>query len=447
MPDPSFTTNPQAQAILAGLGGSSFAALPSVSSAPAPTGFVSGQSGLPPASAPPRPQGPSTTQLVGAGANTIGGAIGGPYGSAIQGLGDIVSGNYASGAKNLAQAYTQYQAASGAASSGALGTVVPVLGAALGAKGVYDAYQQHDVKGGVVSGAETGAAIGSIVPGVGTVIGAAFGAIIGGVAAALGHKTSDFENAWDTFKGQDPTKNADWTKAGITDQAKLFSGLNASNPYAATQALLGAIQTNNKAFGTKQSESTQFVSNIAQLAGAAAQQGLTDPAQIVSKVLLPFIDQNGGKSSEIKGPSDPRFQMLQGVAATILGGGTIYTHTQGKHVDPKSGVSLGASVPQNVQGAAVPQSVQPTMNGLGAAVPASFFRSPQAQQLLTNTLGGAPSTSVAPTSGFAPTPGGGIQRQIPGPAPSPATAVGAVGGLGNGGGKMGIQARRFIKAR
>lgn len=42
-------------------------------------------------------------------------------------------------------------------------------------------------------------------------------------------------------------------------------------------------------------------------------------------------------------------------------------------------------------------------------------------------------------------PGAAPQTQKPGPAPDPATLMGRVGGLGNGGGKMGIQTSRFVK--
>jgi hypothetical protein len=74
--------------------------------------------------------------------------------------------------------------------------VVPGMGAALGAAGLYDALQGGHSKGtagleGAASGAALGGSIGSIVPGVGTLIGAGIGGALGGGLGVFGSKNPE----------------------------------------------------------------------------------------------------------------------------------------------------------------------------------------------------------------------------------------------------------------
>lgn len=116
------------------------------------------------------------TGLLGAGANT---AIG------------LGAGNLAAGASI---------SAGGLAALGLGGIASGGLAAFTGATGIYDIYRglkdKDDARatggglkvGGVLSGAAIGAGIGSVVPGIGTLLGGLFGAGIGGLAGLFGAK-------------------------------------------------------------------------------------------------------------------------------------------------------------------------------------------------------------------------------------------------------------------
>lgn len=65
------------------------------------------------------------------------------------------------------------------------GKAVPLLGAATGA---YDLIKGGSAMHNIMSGASTGASIGSIVPGLGTLVGGGIGAAVGGLRSLFGHK-------------------------------------------------------------------------------------------------------------------------------------------------------------------------------------------------------------------------------------------------------------------
>lgn len=73
-----------------------------------------------------------------------------------------------------------------------LSSAVPVVGALAGGYSTYNNIESGNALGAGISGAETGAAIGSIVPGIGTAIGAIAGGLIGaGGALIKGKHTQD----------------------------------------------------------------------------------------------------------------------------------------------------------------------------------------------------------------------------------------------------------------
>jgi hypothetical protein len=95
------------------------------------------------------------------------------------------------------------------------------------------------------------------------------------------------------------------------------------------------------------------------------------------------------------------------------------------------------------------------------SIPPAFFQNPQAMQALQQALG---NPGMAPQAGpNVPTPsvngtgsmgGNNPWAQVmgrvpgtPGPAPSPATLMGRVGGFGNGGGKMILDGKSLIRAK
>lgn len=143
--------------------------------------------------------------------------------------------------------------------------------------------------------------------------------------------------------------------------------------------------------------------------------------------------------------------------------------TVGKFMKKGGGGSGPAMAPQmNPNPFAQFGTFQPGIGYVGGAqnpfagilqnLPPGLLQSPQAMQVLTQALGGGGTPQAAPAPSPGPTMGTGLPPQTgfsnpfqqlalpqtPGPAPSGATQMGAVGGFGNGGGKMTIPGARFL---
>lgn len=158
---------------------------------------------------------------VGAAAGTLAGAA--PAGTVLitEGAGAIANqiantaaqslGTGAVGAANGAQAAAAGESAlSGTSYAGAakaVGNALAVVGAVYGAYSTYQAAKMGDTKSAIISGASTGAAIGSVVPGIGTVVGAAIGAIVGGIGSLFGSKPKASQVAYAAYKKLPPEAN------------------------------------------------------------------------------------------------------------------------------------------------------------------------------------------------------------------------------------------------
>jgi len=94
------------------------------------------------------------------------------------GAGDVAAGYAASGVPNAV-------AAAGGAGTSALGEVLPGVGAALGTYNTVNAIEQGNQPAAAISGAATGAEIGSFIGPEGTLIGAGLGAIVGEAGALI----------------------------------------------------------------------------------------------------------------------------------------------------------------------------------------------------------------------------------------------------------------------
>lgn len=116
-------------------------------------------------------------------------------------------GGYGNAAVNAAQLAGRTGALGQA--SGAVAQGAGYLAAPLALYGAIKGYQSGDTGGDAVRGAQAGAAIGSIVPGVGTAIGAVLGGALGAISSAFGNGKVDPENQ--SFQGftqayhQDPS--------------------------------------------------------------------------------------------------------------------------------------------------------------------------------------------------------------------------------------------------
>lgn len=145
-------------------------------------------------------------------------AYSGYLGQAGQGLGGVASmysgiqegglKGYTQAAGGALQTANSLGYNTGAGALGMAGKAIPIIGAAIAAKGAYDAAKVGDKKGAVMQGASAGAAIGSVVPVIGTAVGAVIGAVVGLVGASLGNKENPSEIAYGAHKKMDTAANA-----------------------------------------------------------------------------------------------------------------------------------------------------------------------------------------------------------------------------------------------
>lgn len=178
------------------------------------TGSVggSGSSGIP---------GGAIAGGVGAAAGTLAGAA--PAGTVLitEGAGQIANQLATNAAQQFGTGAAGAASGSGVAAAGesalgssgyagaakAVGNALAVVGAVYGAYSTYQAAAAGDTKSAIISGASTGAAIGSIVPGIGTLVGAAIGAVVGGIGSLFGSKPKASQIAYAAYKKLPPEAN------------------------------------------------------------------------------------------------------------------------------------------------------------------------------------------------------------------------------------------------
>lgn len=143
----------------------------------------------------------------------------GGYGNTLGGVGDVLSGVNQGGIEGYSKSLSGglklanqagYSNAMTDAVSKSLGPAMSLYGAYQGLKGAKAAYDVGDVKGGMLSGVQTGASLGSIVPGLGTAAGAIIGGTLGILGTSMSGKSNQDNlniNAWKQYK--DAYKNGD----------------------------------------------------------------------------------------------------------------------------------------------------------------------------------------------------------------------------------------------
>jgi hypothetical protein len=238
------------------------------------------------------------------GANKVLNSAGG-YGSSNPYLGAAgnVLGIY-SGVKQGGVAGYGGAAVNAAELAGVGGSAIPYVGAALGAYNVIANSQSGRTGSDALQGAESGAAVGTMfLPGIGTAIGAVAGGALGAIASAFGPGAKDPEmQNWGNYKD---AFNADAAKGGVPGAMKDVSQVQ--NPY---KILAGLFDLRQPQFGSDKVPiyeqygrmgEQKFTNDMMKQIDSAKSKGITDPNQMYSSVVKPWIDsfgkgQNTGKN-------------------------------------------------------------------------------------------------------------------------------------------------------
>lgn len=245
------------------------------------------------------------------GANSsVGGAIGGAnnllgiYGGIKQGgaLG------YTGAAANAAQLGGNLLGSSALSSAGGY------VAAPLAIYGAIKGYQSGDTGGDALRGAEAGAAIGSVVPVVGTAVGAIVGGAVGAISSAFGNGKVDPENKnfvdyTQQYNKANPAQK-DQLAASVQNPYLPLAGyfdlrsnqLKGSNPIYTTYGRMGEAKFTNDLVGKVQQ-------------GKAS--GITDPTQIWSQVIQPWIGSMGNWQDSNK---DAMTSLIKNMTGQIIDG-------------------------------------------------------------------------------------------------------------------------------
>jgi len=188
--------------------------------------------------------------------------------------------------------------------AGVGGSYIPYVGAALGAYNVIANSESGRTGSDALQGAEAGAAIGTaVVPVIGTAVGAVIGGAVGAIASTFGPGAKDPEmQNWSNYKD---AFNQDASKGGLNTAMKDVSQVQ--NPY---KVLAGLFDLRQPQFGSDKVPIYQqygrmgeqkFTNDMMKQIDAAKGKGITDPNQMYSSVVKPWIDsfgkgQNTGKN-------------------------------------------------------------------------------------------------------------------------------------------------------
>lgn len=221
-------------------------------------------------------------------------------------------GNYAGGASNVLGIYSGLKqggvagysnaAVSGAALGarmGAFGGYSGVVGKAAGYAAiplaVYDFAKNGTASGrtgdDMKTGAMDGAAIGTaIMPGIGTVVGGVIGGAAGAIASAFGPGAVDPENAY--FNHYTDAFN----KAPPAQQSQVAAGMQ--NPYLPLAGYFdlrsGQMKGQNPIYSTYgRKGEAKFTNDLISKVKQGQQQGISDPNQMWSSVVQPWINSMG----------------------------------------------------------------------------------------------------------------------------------------------------------
>lgn len=242
--------------------------------------------------------------------------------------------NYAGGASNALGIYSGLKQGGVAGYGGAavnaaqLGSRVGAFGGASGAVGaaagyaavplsIYNAVSQYksgDTSGDAIRGAEAGAAIGSVVPVVGTLVGGLVGGAVGALSSAFGNGKVDPENA--NFNSYTQAFN----KAPAAQQGQIAASVQ--NPYLPLAGYFdlraNQLKGQNPIYTTygragEQKFTTDLISKVQQ----AKATGMTDPSQVYSSVVQPWLNSMGTWNDSNKAAMTG---LLQNMTGQVLSG-------------------------------------------------------------------------------------------------------------------------------
>jgi len=211
---------------------------------------------------------------------------------------------------------TGYLQAANSAYGLAAGTSgIPGVGQALAVYNAVKGYQSGDTGGDALRGAEAGASIGTmIVPGIGTVVGGLIGGAVGAVSSAFGNGKVAPENA--NFEGYTQAFN----KAPPDQKQQLAQSVQ--NPYLPLAGYFdlrsNQLKGSNPIYTTYGRMGEQkFTNDLINQVNLGKSHGITDPNQMYSQVIQPWIDQMGEWKDSNK---DAMSSLLQNMTGQIMSG-------------------------------------------------------------------------------------------------------------------------------
>jgi hypothetical protein len=236
----------------------------------------------------------SGTQLARMGLSSYGNVLG-----VIQGLQTGGISGYGQAGINMGSLAIKGLSATGEIAPGVASEASSVLGYAAIPLSVYNFaknWQSGNTWGDVMQGAETGAAIGSAIPGVGTLIGAGVGAAIGGISSAFGPGKISQEAGF--------TRSVDTSLAGAT-VAQRAQAMSTMSPAQSTQYIQGMMNAHDQSPGHAEpiqlvwgkNNASGFISDMTKqvntaMASNPAIKSMT-PQQIFQNVVYPWMSAKG----------------------------------------------------------------------------------------------------------------------------------------------------------
>jgi hypothetical protein len=206
------------------------------------------------------------------------------------------------------------------AMAGTLGSAAGYVAAPLALYSAIKNWQQGDVKGDTIRGAEAGAAIGSVVPGVGTVIGAVIGGVVGAASSALGNpgdREGKMINAISTAYNQNPGQ-----------AAQITAMIHPSSAVQGLQSLMSA-ETNTaghssgleQAFGRNNVSGfvTQMATQVNDALRAGKIKASSDPAQVYSSIVAPWLKTKGASIGGNTAQGQNTAASTQGMITSLIG--------------------------------------------------------------------------------------------------------------------------------
>lgn len=191
---------------------------------------------------------------------------------------------------------------------------IPGVGQALSVYNAINGYRSGDTGGDALRGAEAGASIGSmIVPGIGTIVGGVIGGAAGAISSAFGNGKVDPENQ--NFEGYTQAFN----KAPASQQSQLAQSVQ--DPYTVMAGYFdlrsNQLKGSNPIYSTYGRMGEQkFTNDLISKVNQAKASGITDPSQIYSQAVQPWIGSMGTWQDSNKNAMQALIQNMTGQIAS-----------------------------------------------------------------------------------------------------------------------------------